>query len=378
MNNYYEILDLDIYTTEQEINERIKAELSRWRKRVNAPDPKRQREASERMELLQEAEEVLLDASRRGEYDAALLELLNQQDQQAAAQHNTYEQATYTQTHAANDVNRILEEVDRLIAQNNYADAIIAARKATELDGSNAYAWWKLALAQYYWGNINDAIYEINRAINIQPNESVFYYNAYIFHLDRSDIGFVDRLNLAEEAIEKARVLNPEDPDYIVGAANIAQMRGHTDKGIQLLTGLETRHGLPPNSRNILAQLYYDKGIEHTQLVNYPDGNRLHYFTDKDKTIRAKEYFEEAMRYVQDQHLRQDINKWINLADSAFKYKNNYKILAFLLILGPMFLLGLQGFELFTMLISGGLGYLVWKKGRVPQYELNRKYIKSL
>ncbi|KRG16970.1 J domain-containing protein [Lederbergia galactosidilytica] len=375
MKNFYEILELDRNASEQEIAEKIKTELSKWRKRVNAPDPKKQREASERMELLQAAEGILLNPANRNQYDH---ELFDTSDQKAAQDYSEPYQQEYYQNSVEDEVEYLLAETDRLMNQQNYADAIIAARKATELNGNNAYAWGKLALAHYYWGDLQDAIYEINRAINIQPNESGFYYNAYIFHINRTDIDFDACVNLAAEAIEKARKLLPGDPDYIIGSANIAKFRGHTQRGIQLLEELQGRQSLSPHGKEILAQLYCDKGISYTVPVDYTNGDRLHYFTDKDKTLQAKETLTQALNYAQDRETRERINYWTNIANNALVYKYNFKILAFLLIIVPMLLIGLKNFDLITVLISGGLGYLVWKKGRVPQYELNRKYIKSL
>ncbi|MFD1850965.1 hypothetical protein [Oceanobacillus bengalensis] len=366
MDNYYDLLELNVDASESEIKEKIKAELSKWRKRVNAPDPQRQRIALERMELLQKAEEILLDPANKEEYNRALQQSINQADHEE----NINQQLSLA--------DQLIGEAHQLIEQNNIADAIVLAKKATETDGNHPYTWSSLARAHFLWGEIQDATYEIKRAISLLPNEPHFYYVLYRCHMERQDLQFHEKLNLAEEAISKALNIAPDNPDYIIETASIARQRGQIDHGINLLKQLEGRHGLAPNAQNILAELYYDKGLSMTQKVNYNNGESLYYFIDKQATLQGKDHFIEASKYVHDNHLRQEIQKWIGLANSALKTKNNFKVLALFIIIIPIFLSALEDFNVIMMLFMAGAGYLAWKKGRVPQYELNRKYINTL
>lgn len=368
MINYYELLEVDYDASEQEIKEKIKSELSKWRKRVNAPDPKRQREASERMEMLQDAEDILLNRIKKNEYDAALNEFFQQATE---SNHGT----EYQQDNEGED---LISEANRLIDQNDIANAIVAARRATEVNGNNAYAWSTLARAHYLWGDINDALYEVNRAIGLLPNEPFFYYIEYFCHMNRKDMNFGDKLNLAEKAIDKALHIDPNNPDYIVEYALIAKERGLFNKGIDLLKDLEKKQGLNENAQDLLSQLYYDKGLSMTHRVDYNNGESLYYFTEKENAEQGRNYFNEALRYVQDNKFKQEVNKWINVADNALQYKNQYKILALFLIIVPIFLASLADGNFIMILIMAGAGYLVWKKGRVPQYKLNKSYIQSL
>lgn len=374
MENYYALLELNIEASQSEIKEKIKSELSRWRKRVNAPDPQRQREASERMELLQKAEEILLDSVKRKEYDIALQQSFQQQ---------TFEQQVQGFGGQSNEqqpslAEQLIDEANNLIERNNIADAIVAAKRATEADGNNPYGWSILARAHILWGEINDAIYEINRAISLLPNDPHFYYVLYHCQMERKDMPFEQKLNEAEIALNKALSIDAGNPDYLMEAAFIASKRGQTDYGIKILKEVEAKHGLHQNAQNLLAELYYDKGISLTQRVDYNDGNSLYYFTSQQAAQQAKDYFTKASYYVQNQNFRREVQKWIGVANDAFKVRNNYKILALYLLIVPLFLQALGNFNLIMMLFLAGAGYLVWKKGRVPQYELNRKYINTL
>ncbi|WP_033827583.1 DnaJ domain-containing protein [Bacillus andreraoultii] len=372
MNNYYELLELHMDASESEIREKIKTELSKWRKRVNAPDPQRQRLASERMELLQEAEETLLNPENRTQYDLHLQQSMAPQQEYRAA---IEEVDNPTQLSLAD---QLIGEANNLINQNNIADAIVYAKRATEADGNHPYAWSILARAHFLWGEVQDALYEIKRAISILPNEPHFYYVLYHCQMNRNDINYSEKMNLATEAINKALNIAPNDPDYITEAARLALETKQLDYGIDLLKQLEKNQGLNPDSRNILAELYYYKGLNLTHRVDYNNGETLYYFTNKEASVRGKDFFVEASKYVTNQNLRQEIQKWIGVANNALKLKNNYKILALFLLIIPMFLISLESFNIIGILISAGAGYLAWKKGRVPQYQLNQKYINTL
>src|SRR5699024_997940 len=103
-----------------EIQERVIAEINKWRKRVNEPNPQKQREASEIMDDIEEVQDNLLDENRRVAYDADLME----QEKET----NNAEQAQGGQEAHASDHDRHIDELykrfDFHYDQQNYGDAI--------------------------------------------------------------------------------------------------------------------------------------------------------------------------------------------------------------------------------------------------------------
>jgi WD40 repeat protein len=72
MINYYKELDLEINSTTEELKSDLTASFKTWQSRVNAPDLQRRQEAERKCQILLEAEKVLLDETKRKEYDLSL------------------------------------------------------------------------------------------------------------------------------------------------------------------------------------------------------------------------------------------------------------------------------------------------------------------
>ncbi|GAB4074619.1 hypothetical protein GCM10028778_21220 [Barrientosiimonas marina] len=374
MEDYYDLLGLNGDASDEAIDEAINSGLKKWRKRVNAPDPQKQREASEKMEALQEAREILLDPVKREEYDHQLREAYEQQgDDTIPNEVDPHDEST-----SMDPADELIQEATALINQDNYADAIVVATKATEVNGNHPYAWEALAKAHFFWKEYGDALYEIKRAINLLPNEDFFYYIAFLCQYNRQDLKKSEKLNLAEEFLEKALHIKPDNPTYMEESASIAQERGKINKAINILKKVEKNHGLSDSARGDLGTLYYNRGLSQAQKVNFGRGRSDYYFTDRDSTLKGKDDFSEASKYVQNNSFKDAVNHRISQANDALSFKNRYKILALFILIVPLFFNALVSFNFIMIVFMAAAGYFTWKYGRVPKYELNRKYINSL
>ena len=105
------------------------------------------------------------------------------------------------------DENLVKQGWDLLI-NDNIADAIYVATKATEKQGDNSEAWALLAQAKYRWGEIEDSIYEYKKAIKLKPNEPDYYF----------ELGGVyeseQRWKEAVDNYQKASKINPSTSMY--------------------------------------------------------------------------------------------------------------------------------------------------------------------
>lgn len=376
--NYYELLEIAYDATKEEISQKVKSEYSRWRKRVNAPDPARQREAEEIMELLHEAESVLLDDEKRAQYDRELSDYYARQEQaQAQAeQSSAVEQSYGNQTRA--EVERYLSEAEQFIDNQDFTNAIVTARRATELDGQNPTAWVLLARARYHWGEISDALYEINRAIEIEPNNAYYYYLEHLCHLKRKDLNNEDKLRLALQSIQKSMNVEPNHSGYKIDYAYIMLHMNRYREGINILTDLHSRNELNTFGKGVLSELYYKEGINLAVRVNYTQGNPQYFFVDRESAEQGLNNFERAFEFVQNEEFATEIRKWIGIANETLQNKIQIKNLFITIALGFVTFLFLTGGSVLGTIIMGGLTYLSWTRTSVPRYKLNEEYIKSL
>ena len=159
MIDYYKILDVPMTAQSEEIKVAIKDKRRLWLQKTNAPQLERRQEAEVKVKQIDEAEKILLDSSKRSEYDKKL--------------------KTSSQTDERTVDEKELKVADELVKQgwealisDNIADAIYIGTKATEKQGDNPEAWALLAQAKYRWGEIEDSIYEYKKAIKLRPNNS--------------------------------------------------------------------------------------------------------------------------------------------------------------------------------------------------------------
>jgi len=163
MVDYYKILDVPITAQVDEIKVAIKDKRRLWMQKTNSPQLERRQEAEVKVKQIDEAEKILLESFKRSEYDKQL--------KTAAPK----DERTLDESELKGGENLIKQGWDLLI-NDDIADAIYVATKATEKEGGNPEAWALLAQAKYRWGEIEDSIYEYKKAIKLKPNEPDYYY----------------------------------------------------------------------------------------------------------------------------------------------------------------------------------------------------------
>jgi len=373
MINYYDLLDISENATAEEIDAKIKSEINRWRKRTNAPSPERQREANERMEYLRQAQEILLDPTKRRAYD----EELRGSSQESIP--NREEQRTTGNDGNDQQVRELYDRYNFYLDEENYGEAIEIAKQLTRLQPNNPYAWHDLAYANYQWDNYADARYEINHTLSLKQNEAYFFQTAHNIYFNSPDISEQESLQKAKEYIQKAIALDPENPAYQANLASVYYDEGYYNDAINILEPTLSKGNITDYGREILSRSYIRKVENECSVpVSYNNGSLRYYFTDPGNISTANEYLEKARSLAQLQRTEDRIHELSNAANRALKYQNNYKYLILLAIAALWFISALDGLKLFQILISGGIGYFAWTKFRVPVYKLNADYVRSL
>lgn len=372
MINYYEILDIDEQATREEIDEKIKSEINRWRRRMNAPSPERQREANERMEQLREAQEILLDQAKRQAYDEEL---------QNSRQGNSSEGGPRPTGHEGNN-DQARELRDRYVFhmnEENYGEAIEVARQLTRIQPNNPYAWHDLAYANYRWNNYADARYEITHTLSLKQNEPLFFETAFDIYFYSTDIPDQESLQKSKEYIQKAISLDPNNPGYQANLASVYLQEGYYIDVINLLRPLKNQGTITAYGEEVLSRAFLMKvENKYSVPVTYQNGNMNFYFTDPEKINAALDLLQEAQSLAKLDDTKARVSRLQNTASGALNHRYDFKYLLVLIVAALWFLSALGDLKLFQMVISGGLSYLGWVKFRKPNYKINEEYINSL
>jgi len=109
-----------------------------------------------------------------------------------------------------------------------YAKAIELFKKATELDPTNESAFLHRAMANYKIGRVDEALYNVNRSITIQPDNSrAIAFRATVYQTMKDyDRAVADLADAARR--------DTTNPDYLVAEGSIEEERGNFSKAADL------------------------------------------------------------------------------------------------------------------------------------------------
>lgn len=364
MENYYELLQVDSNIGADELKEKLIEAQRKWLGRTNAPDLKRRQEAERKIEILAAAEEILLDKAKRIEYNRML--------DGSNSEVNTNDQEQFDDT-TKSTAQELIDEAWNLLEQERVADAIVVGKRVTENYGANAYGWAVLARAHYIWNEYDDAIYEYRKAIDIETNNDVFYYDLADVYFDHPRLSFEERLNHVEKLTQKALSIKPNERAYRFRMAVIARYRDNYDQAIDILRQLIETHGKDPSLGNELAYNYYYKCL--TLLYAQESNGETYYsYISRESAEQGLILLREAKLYATDRDLLGYIQTFIDLGEKALQTKflvGRFAILGFIPAL--WFLNALFSFSFISLLISGALLYFVWKISRIPVWLDNKE-----
>jgi tetratricopeptide (TPR) repeat protein len=295
MINYYSALNLPPTASEHQIKDALNRELRMWSNRTNAPQMQRRQEAERKVKQLEEAEAILLDSSRKAEYDK---KLRTAPPEEASAR----AEVDLADVEPGKD---LIQEGWELLITDRVADAIYVATKATEFEGKNPEAWALLAQAKFRWGEVDDAIYEYKRAIKLKPNEAEYYF----------DIGCVfesaERWQEAVDSYGRASKVNPQVTMYRAAIGSVYVRLEMHDEAIPILEQCVAEEGDNDTYQWFLAIAYRDMAVNKTTRV----GDRFIFHTEQAATF-GQQYFSKALAlHFSDDDLRKEIRSNLEYAN---------------------------------------------------------------
>ncbi|MPZ63792.1 MAG: tetratricopeptide repeat protein [Propionibacteriales bacterium] len=265
--DYFAILDLPRDAPTERIADAIKQQMRLWQKRTTNPDLSRRQEAEQRIQLLGEAREVLLDDVRRASYLDQLAVVGRSTGAEpgpagpfpgappptepAPTQRPPTEQPSTQQPPQEGPPRQRpggdwLQEAEDYLAAGDYASAVYAAREAKQADSQSAEGWSLLSRANAGLGNLHDAVFEARQAINLDTSNAGYCMDLGVAH---------ERLQEWPDALycyERAQALDPEADDPKFGIASVLMQ---TERAEEARPILEELHQNAEDRERVAAML---------------------------------------------------------------------------------------------------------------------------
>ncbi|SHF08936.1 Tetratricopeptide repeat-containing protein [Seinonella peptonophila] len=338
MENYYELLGLSIDAPIDVLRRELNQKMRLWSHRTNAPQIERRQEAERMVRLLEEVEETLLDEGRRNEYNKALQEFLDKQQNeteasQEASAKSDFQQVDWEQVKFISsldddhdDVAAAVEEQvepsspkisdeDRVLLiakgedylqQNRLSEALEIAERLIKEAELVATVWAFMGEVRIAMQDYHEATTAFVKSLDLDPQNA-----AYVAQLGKifTQQGKWER---ARHHFKRATTLDPDNIDYRFYLGSTLVKQGEEIEGLKLL---ETCVRINPDNREYLrelAQAYLEMACSGWTQV--PAGNPYlppgRYPTRNADLKRAKVFLDRARRLpIQDIELRNDIHR---------------------------------------------------------------------
>lgn len=375
--DYFEALGIPRGASAEEIARRVKQELRTWQKRTSNPDLARRQEAEKKVQLLSEAKDVLLDDGRRAAYLRRLESRPSEPRVEPVPQRGP--QPDPAPPPPQDGIDWVGQAFDYL-AKRDHRSAVYAAREARERDPRSAAAWSVLARANLGMGNADDALFEMQRAIELAPNYMQF----------RLDLGSI------YEAMEQWQ--------DAAGVYSSATDLDHTDERPRLAAARAWMHaGSPDRARPVLEDIVEhgeDKQAAGVALGNclitlaelvpqHRDGSS-YFVTSKAEIAEMRDLVEEAEQATNDPDVRNragDVRGYLRWCERrqwsvATGVMRRFLLVVFglavLLVVGGVTALGEEpGAGIAAFAIAAGILVLLYFNTRVPGWKRNRKRLRQ-
>ena len=348
--DFYEILNLPETADQDRIKEAIRTERRIWNKRAGQSDPVAKSLAEQRIRELAEAERVLLDASKRKQYDSTRV-----QDKARAAASS----AAATTPEGNRDW---LAQARDYYAGGNAHAANYAAREAIATNGADHEAWSIRANSSFALGNYADSGFEFREAIRLQPQNAGYHFEYGEAHAAAGN--HADAIAEYETALK----LVPGDPLYKTAIANIYLQTNKASEALSLMEEVVQAAPEVEVFHYYLAAALHDVTLEKWSRLR--SGSYL--ITSPEQIQVTRKMSNRALKLnFTDEGLRSSIKDNLRLADQAEAVKwtlsaNGLWYLGALVI--GLALIAANGIGIPAVLVVGGVYYMRHHK---PQWKYN-------
>jgi len=148
------------------------------------------------------------------------------------------------------------------IEKSNLPKAVSFLKKAVEGEEKAEY-YNDLGYALFLNGNIDDAIKNYMKAVELDPHLSTAFYNLGLAYRRLGDY------KNAVKFYNKAVALNPEEPDYYYNVGIVYRLKGEPEKAIKSYLKAIQLNSENENYYNNLGNAYYDLGMLDKAIESY-------------------------------------------------------------------------------------------------------------
>ena len=356
MNDYYRLLNLKRSASVDEIKAAVRTRLRLEMGRLNDSRLEVRQEAEKVAEQIREAQVILLDETKRAEYDRQLS--------------SPQREVARTDRSVLTRTDNLVEEGWQLLANGNVADALTVAKEAVNRNKRNPYAWDLLAQAKFRWGEIDEAIADFRKAIQLKPNEAELYF----------DLGNVyeslERWNDALMEFRHAIEIDPGATRYRTAVGMLLVKNKNYEDGIKILEACHQEDPQNEFCKEILAFAYVERGYEDWTFI--PPGSRVptgYYATEKSHVDRAMGFVDKAEKLgLKGDEAAQDIATAKQNVMSMGNRRFWGSWLTTIVALGMgLILIAAGGWPYGVYFLVCGILYVI--SARAPQFMVNRQLI---
>lgn len=280
--DYYQLLGISQNASDEEIKNAVVEKHKQYRNRVNHPDLKKRQSAERVMETIQKAKEILLAPEKRRQYNERLADRKGRKDQP--------DQVDIT------DHDEMIARIYELIERGRSFEAIPLGKEAVERWPNDADSWAALAYAHAAWNQIEDAVYEMKKCIELDPSKDTVHYDLGIIFAEN------ERYDEAMKCFERAAQINSAEPAYKLAKARLYFQFDRFEEAAGVIEPIYENEQNPVQKTNLaydLALTYNDWGA---------------YLQNEEHNLKgAFEYYRKASKIpFRDQDLREIVRQ--NLA----------------------------------------------------------------
>ncbi|MBD8498781.1 tetratricopeptide repeat protein [Paenibacillus arenosi] len=413
--NFYKELELDPTLPDQELDRSLKDVHRKWQTRINAPSLERRQEAERMIQLIEAAKPVLLDSTKRKQYDASMLAAQTIERHSPVESSVTYEVLSEGTAHApstqhgtsyrsANQVNEQYEEdepltpIEILIEKaaeytenERYFEAIKIANEAKAIDSNDARVYAELAWAHHGTEQTDKAITEIKRAIELNPYFAGHYYSLSVFYNEHPVLNDGECLRLSQQWLREALRRDPEDFSFRFHQAYIHRRNEQYEDALPILEDIY-RNWTDEQAddsdfdfndlKDQLALIHYNLGQKYAK---YSKKTKEDFYIRKEDVDQAFYHQIQALKYVVDSNQRAEIDLAIRYIEKSkqriffgSRFSSNIKIPIFLIvfaIIGQPNLNTVGYFGAAILVLSAILNYIPkWKYDQIHYKEPCKKH----
>lgn len=256
MVNFYDLLEISQDADRATIEQAIKKTRRLWNNRANSPDASIRAEAEQHVREVAEAEKILLDITKREEYNQQL------------AQKPTLNDGSKS---PADSLIGWEDEYFQAYNQDLTDYAAQVAQQAISVNDKDGRAWFLYGEALRRGGNSEGAIAPLQRASVLSPNDVSVYRQLGFAYMD------ADKPSEALQSFYRATSCDPNDSEYYYLRAAIFRNADMIDEALK---EAKTAFKMTPQDNNARLEYFLALYEDAMKAMSYNRSSGKHLITN--------------------------------------------------------------------------------------------------